>query len=241
MRRITQGAIGALLTLCPYPVAADPVSPQAPATETPPQVARPPASEAPPTAPAADPQGRKNGPVEWVRTLQLLQDRIATGSLAAHESQPVLIARIEADLLNAAPEVWTDRHNLQAAIVFALSGGGPAILRRLTKQDGPDTPETTLARGALAYIDGQEAEASGLLKEFDTAPLPPTLAGAIILTQAALTVAEQIGRGLAPASADAEASKRAQAQAAANEPGSLIPKAEAILGQVDQLLRKSNP
>ncbi len=39
----------------------------------------------------------------------------------------MLIARIEGDLLNAAPEVWTDRHNVQAAIVFALSGGGPAI------------------------------------------------------------------------------------------------------------------
>ncbi|MCJ2058090.1 chemotaxis protein [Methylobacterium sp. J-048] len=188
MKRITRGVLGALLTVCPYPVAADPAP--LPATETVPQVAQPPASEAPAAAPAADPHGRKSGPVEWVRTLQLLQDRIAAGSLAAHESQPVLMARIEADLLNAAPEVWADRHNVQAAIVFALSGGGPTILRQLTKQDSPDTPETTLARGALAYIEGQEAEAGRLLKDIDTATLPLTLAGSIALTQAALTVTE---------------------------------------------------
>ncbi|MCJ2122127.1 chemotaxis protein [Methylobacterium sp. J-077] len=194
MRWITQIALGALLNLCPYPAAANPV-PQTP-TEAAPQTAQPPVSEASPTAPAADPPGRKSGPVAWVRTLQLLQDRIATGSLAAHESQPALMARIEGDLLKAAPEVWTDRHNVQAAIVFALSGGGPAILRRLTNQESPDTPETNLARGALAYIDGQEAEANRLLRDVDTATLPPTLAGAITLTQAALTVNENPVRAI---------------------------------------------
>ncbi|SFM54020.1 chemotaxis protein [Methylobacterium pseudosasicola] len=196
MRRLTQIALGVLLALCPYPVAANP-EPQT-AAEAAPQAAAPPASEAlPTTAPTADLKDRKSGPVEWVRTLQLLQDRIAAGSLAAHKSQPILIARIEGDLLNAAPEVWTDRHNVQAAIVFALSGGGPAILRRLTKQDSPETPETDLARGALAYIDGQEAEAGRLLRNVDTAALPTTLAGAIALTQAALTVTENPVRAIA--------------------------------------------
>ena len=195
MRRITQIAFGVLLTLCPYPIAANP-APET-ATEAAPQAAQPPASEAPAPAPAADPQqSRKNGPVEWVRTLQLLQDRIATGSLAAHESQPVLMARIEGDLLKAEPEVWTDRHNVQAAIVFALSGGGPAILRRLTKKGSPDMPDTNLARGALAYIDGQEAEAGRLLKDIDTATLPTSLAGAIGMTQAALSVTENPVRAI---------------------------------------------
>ncbi|MDP4005174.1 chemotaxis protein [Methylobacterium sp. NEAU K] len=189
MRRITRGAIGAFLTLCPSPVAADPAPP---ATQTTPRATRPPAADTarPATPGADDPQGRKGGPVEWVRTLQLLQDRIAAGSLVAHESQSLLIARIESDLLNAAPDVWADRRNLQAAIVFALSGGGPTILRRLTTQGGLDTPEATLARGALAYIDGREAEANRHLRDFETATLPPTLAGAITLTQAALTVNE---------------------------------------------------
>ncbi|SFJ50882.1 chemotaxis protein [Methylobacterium brachiatum] len=198
MKRITRVALGAVLSFCPYPVAADPAPPQA--AESVLTTAQSPVSEAPeaaPKAPPADPQSRKSGPVEWVRTLQLLQDRIAMGSVAAHESQSVLIARIEGDLLNAAPVVWTDRHNVQAAIVFALSGGGPAILRRLTAEGSPETPETALARGALAYIDGQEAEANRLLKDVDTATLPPTLAGSIALTQAALAVNENPVRAIA--------------------------------------------
>lgn len=141
-------------------------------------------------APTPEFQPIKDGPVAWVRTLQLLQDRIAAGSLSAHESQLVLIGRINGDLLNAAPEAWTDPHNLRAAIVFALSGGGPAILRRLTKQDGLGEPEVTLARGALAYVEGREAEANRLLKDVDIITLPPTLAGAIGLTQASLAVTE---------------------------------------------------
>ncbi|MCJ2134135.1 flagellar hook-length control protein FliK, partial [Methylobacterium sp. J-026] len=156
-----------------------------------------PADPGPSPAPAAEAQPRKDGPVAWVRTLQLLQDRVATGSLAAHEGQPVVIARINADLLGAAPEVWTDPHNLQAAIVFALSGGGPAILRRLTKQEGLGEPEATLARGALAYVEGREAEASRLLKDVDIAGLPLTLAAAIGLTQASLTVTENPIRAIA--------------------------------------------
>ncbi|TXN42404.1 hypothetical protein [Methylobacterium sp. WL7] len=78
------------------------------------------------------------------------------------------------------------------------------------------------------------------LKAVDRARLP---ARDVQLLDAALSMADQIGRGLARSATppDAESSKRAQVQAAADEPGSLIPKAEAMIGRIDQLLRKSNP
>ncbi|WP_267428271.1 chemotaxis protein [Methylobacterium sp. GC_Met_2] len=183
---------GLLAVGVPGPAAAEPGAVPAPKAE---HTAQPDSAPAD-AAPIPEFQPRPDGPVAWVRTLQLLQDRIAAGSLAAHESQLVLIARINGDLLNAAPEVWTDPHNLRAAIVFALSGGGPAILRRLVKQDGLGEPEMTLARGALAYVEGREAEASRLLKEVDIATLPPTLAGAIGLTQASLAVTESPTRAI---------------------------------------------
>ncbi|MGU3464195.1 chemotaxis protein [Methylobacterium sp. C33D] len=128
---------------------------------------------------------------------RLLQDRVAAGSLAAHESQPLLIARINADLLAAPPEIWNRRNNLRSAITFALIGGGPVVLRRLTAQDGLVEPEATLARGALAYLEGREAEAKRLLQDVDTTGLPPTLAGAIGLTQASLAVPDQPARAVA--------------------------------------------
>ncbi len=194
LRRILPALLGLLATGAAGPAAAEPVP--APAAGAQAEHPAPP-GPVPPAAPTAPPQGPTGNPVAWVRTLQLLQDRVAAGSLAAHESQPLLISRINADLLKVAPEIWADRHNLRAAIVFALSGGGPAILRRLTAPDGPGAPEAPLARGALAYIEGREAEANRLLGDLDTTELPPTLAGAIGLTQASLAVTENPLRAIA--------------------------------------------
>lgn len=176
--RIVAAALGLLIAGRAAPVAAEPAG-------------------GPPAAPAAEPQAPTGDPVQWVRTLQLLQDRVAAGSRAAHESQPLLIARINADLLAVPPEIWGRRSNIRAAITFALSGGGPSVLRRLTAQDGLGEPEATLARGALAYVEGREAEARRLLQDVDTTDLPPTLAGAIGLTQASLAVPDQPIRAIA--------------------------------------------
>ncbi len=194
MTRILSGILGLLAAGLAGAAAAEP----APAPGTVPQAAAPQAAGAVPPrpAPAAEPPPRAAGPVAWVRTLQLLQDRVAAGSLSAHEGQLLMIVRINEDLLQAAPEVWADGHNVQAAIVFALSGGGPAILRRLIARAGIGEPEATLARGALAYVEGREAEASRLLRDVDTTPLPLTLAGAISLTQASLSVTENPVRAI---------------------------------------------
>ncbi|RUP12748.1 MAG: chemotaxis protein [Methylobacterium sp.] len=191
MRRILLGALGALVTGLVDPAVAEP----APAAV--PQADRPALPESVPAPAALDSQGLRAGPVAAVRTLQLLQDRVASGSVAAHEGQPRLIARINADLLAAAPEVWADGHHVRAAIVFSLSGGGPAILRRLTALDGLGEREATLARGALAFIEGRDADANRLLRDFDTAGLPPTLAGAVGLAQASLIVTENPVRAIA--------------------------------------------
>ncbi|SDA11547.1 chemotaxis protein MotC [Methylobacterium sp. UNC378MF] len=193
MRRIVRGLIGLIAAGLAVPGVAQPVPPLLVA----PQVERQPNPDPIPSQPpvVAPPAGT-GGPVAWVRTLQLLQDRIAAGSLIAHESQPLLIARINADLLNAAPDVWADRHNLHAAVAFALSGGGPAVLQHLIAREDLAEPEASLARGALAYIEGRASEARRLLGEIDTAGLPPALAGAVGLTQASLTLTENPVRAI---------------------------------------------
>lgn len=127
------------------------------------------------------------GPIEMVRTLLLLQDRIAQGSVTAYAGQARLMARIEEPMLRAEPDSWADRRRVQAAVTFALSGGGPAILKRLGAVGTPPEPEATLVRGALAYLEGREAEAGSLLRDVDARALPPSLAGPLSLTQAALS------------------------------------------------------
>lgn len=127
-------------------------------------------------------------PVELVRTLQLLQDRIAGGSTQAHLAQRQLLVHIEQRLLGLEPESWAEPANVRAGVAFALAGGGPAILRAMLDGGKLGEAEVPLVRGALAYVEGREKEARTLLAPFDPRQMPPSLAGQLALTQAAVTV-----------------------------------------------------
>ncbi|TNC09612.1 chemotaxis protein MotC [Methylobacterium terricola] len=129
-------------------------------------------------------------PVELVRTLQLLQDRIARGSTQAHLAQRQLLGHIEQRLLALEPEAWGSPENVRAAVTFALSGGGPTLLRRMLEAGRLPDGDAPLVQGALAYLEGREREARTLLGRFDARTQPPGLAGQLALTQAAVTVRE---------------------------------------------------
>jgi chemotaxis protein MotC len=135
-------------------------------------------------------------PVELVRTLQLLQDRIARGSTQAHAAQRQLLVHIESRFLALAPETWADPANARAGVAFALAGGGPAALRRMLDGGKLGEAEVPLVLGALAYVEGREKEARTLLAKFDAREMPPGLAGQLALTQAAVTVRDAPRRAL---------------------------------------------
>ena len=127
-------------------------------------------------------------PVELVRTLQLLQDRIARGSTQAHLAQRQLLVHIENRLAAAEPETWAAPENARAGVAFALAGGGPATLRRMLDGGKVGEAEAPLVLGSLAYLEGREKEASTLLAKFDPRTMPASLAGQLALTQAAVMV-----------------------------------------------------
>ncbi len=135
-------------------------------------------------------------PVELVRTLQLLQDRIARGSTQAHLAQRQLLVHIEERLIALPPETWAVPENLRAAVTFALAGGGPGVLRALIKTGQAPEAEQPLALGALAYLEGREREARAKLGGIDARTLPAGLAGQLALTQSALMVREAPARSL---------------------------------------------
>lgn len=127
-------------------------------------------------------------PVELVRTLQLLQDRIARGSTQAHLAQRQLLVHVEQRLLAVEPETWAEPANARAGVTFALAGGGPTVLRRMLDGGKVGEAEAPLVLGALAYVEGREKEARTLLAKFEPREMPPSLAGQLALTQAAVTV-----------------------------------------------------
>ena len=127
-------------------------------------------------------------PFELVRALQFMQENIALGSRASQEAQQKLLQRMTDEYMSAQPEVWQDRKNFSAAIIHALSGGDPVVLRTLIANAVVAADDLPLARGALAYAEGRSAEAADLLRPIDAAALEPSLAGYVALTQSTLTI-----------------------------------------------------
>jgi chemotaxis protein MotC len=136
-------------------------------------------------------------PVALVRSLQILQEQIANGSVAAHGAQSALLARIEARFTQAPPETWQDPHNARAAVIYLLSGGKPATIRTLLSYEKPPAIEPNLIKGALAYLEGREEEAVEALRTVDVRRLPPALGGPVALVQSALVVRQDVSNAMA--------------------------------------------
>ncbi len=125
-------------------------------------------------------------PYRLVRELTRLQDQVAAGKRKAYSVQQNLTAALSAKLAAAAPERWNDSRNRQAAVLYVLSGGAPAILRTLLSQRRFLESEIEIARGVLAYAEGRSSEARAHLAGIDARSLDPGLAGAIALVQSSL-------------------------------------------------------
>lgn len=135
-------------------------------------------------------------PVQFVRTLHLMQDQIAVGSTEAHAGQRGLLGILDERFMELEPETWQSSKNARAAVSFVLSGGNPAILRKLLDLGSSFVVEADrpLIEGALAYVEGREEAASNSLAALDPHSLPPTLGAQLALAQAALTVRRNVAK-----------------------------------------------
>jgi chemotaxis protein MotC len=122
------------------------------------------------------------------RSLQLLQDGIAHGNRAMLTAQQKLLDIMTDRFLQADPAVWKDGRNFYALIVHTLSGGDPKALRGVLDLKVLAEADLPLAKGTLAYAEGRNGEAASLLMAIDIQTLPPSVAGYVALTQAALSL-----------------------------------------------------
>ncbi|WP_162820234.1 chemotaxis protein MotC [Microvirga calopogonii] len=129
-------------------------------------------------------------PVQLVRTLHLMQDQIAVGSTEAHAAQRGLLGILDDRFMNLEPDTWRTSKNVQAAVSLVLSGGNPSILRKLLELGSSVVADSDrpLIEGALAYVEGREEAAQGLLASLDPRSLPPMLGAQLALAQSALVV-----------------------------------------------------
>lgn len=133
-------------------------------------------------------------PYHAVRTLSLLQERIAQGDEAAFAMQREVVQEIAAELKAFPPAVWRVQRNREALVKYALSGGDPEQLRTVLSQKLFGQEELPLAEGALAYAEGQRTSALRHLEKVDVFALPPSLAGHVALVKALVLANTDLAR-----------------------------------------------
>ena len=96
-------------------------------------------------------------PYQLMRSLQFVQDAVVAGDHSAMEMQRYLLGVIDERLRAADQSVFDDPRNVDAALIYAMSGGNPATLDLLAIRDrfgNFDSEVTTVLR---AYLDGRAA------------------------------------------------------------------------------------
>ena len=131
----------------------------------------------------ADPEAT---PFDAVRTLQNLQDRIATGDPVAQAAYAKAMQRTARSFATIKLATWADKRNARALITFLFSGGSAAAINAAIPHHALASEFATLYSGALAYGLGQDEAARKILLPIEAKTLPSGLGGHLALVQATL-------------------------------------------------------
>jgi chemotaxis protein MotC len=104
-------------------------------------------------------------PYKMVRALQAVQDRVIAGNLDELEMQRFLLDDIDKRLRSSDSSVFDDTRNVDAAMIYAMSGGNPATLDILADRDVAGNFDNRLTSVLRRYLNGKGATVLRQLKE----------------------------------------------------------------------------
>jgi chemotaxis protein MotC len=125
-------------------------------------------------------------PYQLVRSLQLVQDRIAGGDHAALPMQAKLLEMIDARMRDANAEDFKEPKNFRALLVYGMSGGNPVTVAAAASRAITDPQSAAIAKGVVAYLSGRPAEAIDMLKPIDPMSVPTDLGAFLALVKGSL-------------------------------------------------------
>lgn len=109
-------------------------------------------------------------PFKMVRSLQFVQDSVVLGDHSAGEMQRHLLTLIDERLRAADTDVFSDKRNVDAALIYAMSGGNPETLALLLRGEGRSYFNADLAQTLTTYFTGNPEKARvklvGLLGDY---------------------------------------------------------------------------
>ncbi len=119
-------------------------------------------------------------PYAMLRSLQFVQDSVVLGDHSAAEMQRFMLATIDQRLRTADPSVFEDPRNVDAALIYAMSGGNPETLEYLASRDIAGNFDNRVAEALRKYLSGKGtlvAKSLGeMTKEYRDEKLGPYLA-----------------------------------------------------------------
>ncbi len=141
-------------------------------------------------APAQAAGGSDLQPYQMVRSLQLVQDRIANGDHAALPMQRKLLEMIDAKLRDGDSEQLAEPRNFRAMLVYAMSGGNPTTIGTAMKRLALEEENKGIGSGILSYLTGRPKEAQIALSAVDPMLAPAELGAFLALVKGSLVALE---------------------------------------------------
>jgi chemotaxis protein MotC len=104
-------------------------------------------------------------PYKMIRSLQYVQDTVALGDHSAMEMQRFLLTTVDERLRTAEPAIFDDPRNVDAALVYAMSGGNPETLELLLQKDVDGHFDSRLTDAVRSYLSGRGSQSVRTLAE----------------------------------------------------------------------------
>lgn len=145
----------------------------------------------------AEPGAEALQPYQMVRSLQLVQDRIAGGDHAALPMQRKLLEMIDTRLRDASGSDFADRRNARALMIYAMSGGNPMTVAANLVHLDMDEGDRMAASGILGYLTGDMEKARNALSGVEPESHPHEVSAFLSLVKGSVLAGDDAATGLA--------------------------------------------
>ena len=149
-----------------------------------------------PAASAQEPAARLQ-PYQMVRSLELVQDRIAGGDHAALPMQKKLLELIDARFRTAGDADFAERRNFDALMIYAMSGGNPATVAASLEGLSLHAADHAATTGILRYLAGDAAGARAAMAAVDPQTHAQEVAAFLALVKGSVVANDDAVAGLA--------------------------------------------
>ncbi|NKM21705.1 chemotaxis protein [Rhizobium laguerreae] len=104
-------------------------------------------------------------PYKMLRSLQFVQDSVVTGDHSAGEMQRFMLGTIDTRLRTVEPSIFDDDRNVDAALIYTMSGGNPQTLEYLIAHDVNGYFDNRVTDVLRKYLSGKGLLVAKTLQE----------------------------------------------------------------------------